>query len=217
MRKALFLLLACLPMSSFAQQLKTEGTSAADLTPEGWEVKEASGELNKDGHLDLVILATPNMAENMMTRDDGYVFNFNQPILAIYFGKADGGFKLWKKYEDIIAHQVDEYIFVTSSLSILPQGTLKISLEYFASAGTSTSSTDSYTFRYQGGDFMLIGKDMNSLSRFNGKSEEISINYLTRKCKTTTCNVFKDEVKPREVWKTLPKAPLKRLGEFRIE
>ena len=217
MKRLLSFLFVCLPMIAAAQGLKTEGFSAKDLVPDGWEVKETRGDLNKDGIEDLVIIATPNIAENMMTRDDGYVYNFNAPILAIYFGSADGMFRLWKKYEDIIAHQVDEYLFIGNEAKITSKGTLQISLEYFASAGSSSSYWYTYTFRYQKNDFALIGKDEKSLSRYSGEEVEVSNNYLTRKSKTTTSNAFNEDIKPKEVWKTLPKKPLELLGDFKIE
>ncbi|MBQ3926745.1 MAG: hypothetical protein II706_07130, partial [Bacteroidaceae bacterium] len=72
-----------------AQSLKKQGTSVEQIVSEGWEHKEATGDLNKDGIKDLVVLAKPNFKEKMKTRDDGYEYNFNPYILAIYFGQAD--------------------------------------------------------------------------------------------------------------------------------
>ena len=200
-----------------AQSMKPAGTSAKDFVPDGWEVKEARGDLNKDGLDDLVIIATPDDAENLYTRDDGYVFNFNQPVLGICLGSADGRFRLWKEYGDVMNYQKEEYLFVESSLEITPRGTLQICLEYSASAGSSETTLNTYTFRFQNGDMMLIGKDEYSMSRYSGESEEVSCNYLTRKCKTTKSNAFDPDVKDKVAWTTLPKAPLKRLGDFMIE
>ncbi len=199
MKTILSFTLALLPVLTWAQGMKPAGTSADDIVPEGWQKQKVRGDLNKDGFEDLVIIATPDNAENMLTRDDGYVYNFNQPLLAVYFGTGDGSFKLWKQYSDVLAHQVDEYLFVNSSLDISPRGTLKISLEYFASAGSADTSQNTYTFRFQDGD------------------TNESYNYLTRKQKTTTSNAFDKNVRPKEVWTKLPKTPLQRLGDFRIE
>ena len=75
--------LAIMPQSSLAQGLKSNGKSAADVVPNDWESIFKTGDLNGDGIADLAIIATPCNKEKMRTRDDGYVYNFNQPILAI--------------------------------------------------------------------------------------------------------------------------------------
>ena len=71
------LLLSACAIGMNAQDLKQQGTSIEQIVPEGWEHEEAQGDLNKDGIKDLVVLAKPNFKENMMTRDDGYEYNFN--------------------------------------------------------------------------------------------------------------------------------------------
>ena len=75
------LLFAIASHSGQAQSLAQQGTSVEDLVPAGWLHQEAQGDLNKDGILDLVVVATPDYEENTLTREDGYVYNFNQPIL----------------------------------------------------------------------------------------------------------------------------------------
>ena len=90
MKTILSFTLALLPVLTWAQGMKPAGTSADDIVPEGWQKQKVRGDLNKDGFEDLVIIATPDNAENMLTRDDGYVYNFNQPLLAVYFGTGDG-------------------------------------------------------------------------------------------------------------------------------
>ena len=82
------LILSACALGMNAQDLKQQGTSVEQIVPEGWEHEEAQGDLNKDGIKDLVVLAKPNFKENMQTRDDGYEYNFNSYILAIYFGQA---------------------------------------------------------------------------------------------------------------------------------
>ena len=88
-----------------AALFKPEGT-AKDLFPNNCDtVCLQQGDLNKDGIQDLVICATPRNPENMMVRDDGYEYNFNEPVLAIYFGQ-DG--ELYKKREALIKPIQDE-------------------------------------------------------------------------------------------------------------
>ena len=200
---------ALMPLQTLAQGLKASGKSAADIVPNGWESIFKTGDLNADGIADLVLIATPCYKEKMKTRDDGYVYNFNEPILAIYWGDKNGNFKLFKQYDDVIPEREDEYLSITPALEIDKNGTLRIVLEFFATAGSYTQPTTTHVFRYQKGDFYLIGKDVVELERTTGKTVTTSDNYLTRKRTVTT-----ERPKRKAITKRirLPKAALKRLG-----
>ena len=170
------------------------------------------GDLNNDGILDMVICSTPRNPENMMTRDDGYEYNFNEPVLAIYFGKGNDTYSLFKEYPSTIPGAEDEFAFVTVESEINEEGVLKFDVEIFYSAGSSETGQNSYLYRFQDDDFYLIGYETGSFSRYSGEAEDVSCNYLTKKQKTTTSNVFDDNVKPTVTWTDLPDEPLKRLG-----
>ena len=170
------------------------------------------GDLNNDGIQDLVICATPRNPENMMTRDDGYEYNFNEPVLAVYFGQDGEKYSLFKEYPNTIPGSEDEFTFVTVEPEITEKCVLKFDVEVFYSAGSSQTGQNSYLYRFQDDDFYLIGSDTRSFSRYSGEEEAVSCNYLTKKQKTTTSNVFDDKVKPTETWTDLPDEPLERLG-----
>ena len=204
-----------LPVQAVAQNLKTAGKGVADIVPGGWESTFKQGDLNHDGIADLVVIATPCNKEKMKVRNDGYVYNFNQPVLAIYWGKKGGGFSLFKQYGKVIPARASEFLSITPSVDITSKGVLKISIEYFASAGSWEQPATTYQFRYQNGDFFLIGKDENVMTRNTGKTVETSENYLTGKRCVTTANAFNNK-KPVVKWSRLPKAPLKALG-FSLE
>lgn len=213
MKKTIFTLvlalLASMPICSFAQGLKDSGKSAADIVPSGWESSFKTGDLNADGIADLVLIATPCNKEKMKTRDDGYVYNFNQPILAIYWGDKNGNFKLFKQYDKVIPAREDEFLSITPALDIDKKGALKIELEYFASAGSWTQPTTTHLFRYLNGDFVLIGKDVVELERTTGKTVSTSENYLTRKRIVITERPKRKAITKRT---RLSKAALKPLG-----
>lgn len=195
-----------------AQVLAQQGTSIDDLVPNGWLHQEAQGDLNKDGIVDLVMVATPNFEENLKIRDDGYVYNFNQPILAIYFGNAQGQFQLWKKYDNVIPADDNEFCHNDIGLEITNRNTLRISTQVWCSAGSYGTTTDTYTFRYQNGDFFLIGTDHEETQRNTGECITTSENYLTWKRQVLTSN-FTNTNPPKEKWTKLPKKPLEPLGD----
>ncbi|MCR4582394.1 MAG: hypothetical protein K5764_02415 [Prevotella sp.] len=207
--------LLALPFCAEAQRLAEKGRSVKDLVPAGWEVKEARGDLNKDSVADLVIIGLPNDEEGLLRRDDGYVFNLNQPVLAIYFGNADGSFTRCREYGRVLLPSPDEYLSITHSPSITPRGAIVLSVKTFASAGGWSNNAYSYTYRYQNGDFYLIGKEEDSAARNTGKGEKVSYNYLTHKCQRLTYNLF-DEDKPVERWSKIPAKPLEKLGQWSI-
>ena len=210
----LTLLMLCLCSNISAQALKKQGTTAEMLIPKGWEHKEAKGDLNKDGQEDLVVLAKPNFKENMKTRDDGYEYNFNPYILAIYFG-GNSKFTLWKQYEELFEPD-SEWTSVDVDIEITERGTLNISPDHFASAGSYDTSQTTYTFRFQNGDIYLIGKASTEMSRNTGEMTTVSENYLTWKRQTVEDNAFED-VKKKESWSKLTKEPLKKLGDEGLE
>lgn len=195
---------------------KSKGT-AQDVFPKDCDtICYQWGDLNKDGILDLVLVATPRDPENMMTRSDGYEYNFNEPVLAIYFGKGDETYSLFKEYPNTIPGAVDEFTFVTVESDITEEGVLKFGVEVFYSAGGSETGQNSYLYRFQDDDFYLIGFDSEAYSRYSGEADKVSRNYLTKKQLTTTYNMFDDEGFT-DTWTDLPDEPLERLGSRMLE
>ena len=205
------LLWTCACLSTQAEELKQQGTSVEDIVPAGWLHHEAMGDLNKDGITDLVVVATPDYQENTLTRDDGYVYNFNQPILAIYFGTGQGQQRLWKQYDNVIPANENESCSYETGLEITSRGALRISIQLFCSMGSYGTTTNSYTYRYQNGDFYLIGMDNEEMMRNTGETTAISENYLTWKRQVIQSNAFNDEP-ATEKWSRLTKKPLEKLG-----
>ena len=205
------LLFASATHSGQAQSLAQQGATVEDIVPAGWLHTETQGDLNKDGIMDLVVVATPDYEENTLTHDDGYVYNFNQPILAIYFG-TDQGLQQWKRYDNVIPADESENCHHDIGLEITPRNMLRISVQLFCSAGSYGTSTDTYTYRYQNGDFYLIGMDQVETMRNTGDCTTVSENYLTRKRQVVKSNAFDETIASTEKWSKLAKKPLEKLG-----
>ena len=202
-----------LGMSAQTPSLSTQGSSVETIVPQGWGTTSVEGDLNHDGTADLVLVATPNFPEKQQKRDDGYVYDFNQPILAIYWGSGDGTFKLYKQYPEILPVNQDEYGSIDYSLNITKKGVLQLHIEGFFSVGSTNTPKHSYVYRYQNGDFYLIGEETSEFSRTTGEAVAVSNNYLTHKSLKTVSNGFDDSIRPRTTWSKLPNSPLRPLGE----
>ena len=209
----------------FSIALSAQNISSGNIFPEIWEGEKslrtesdctkAEGDFNNDGIKDIAVIATPKNPEFMRTRDDGYVYNFNKPVLAIFFGQKSGKLKLFSEYKNTIPGDdaENEDCFHETEMSVSSKGVLSISVSEFYSQGGSDAPKTEYVFRYQKGDFYLIGKNYDSFSRYSGDGEKVSENYLTRKKQTVTYNMFDESVPEKETWSKLPSAPLQRLGE----
>ena len=57
--------------------LAEEGRSLEELLPKGWNAQHGSGDLNKDGIEDIILIAHPNDPEYFKKRDDGYEYDFS--------------------------------------------------------------------------------------------------------------------------------------------
>jgi hypothetical protein len=215
-RQLFIMLLFSLPSVTFSQGMKASGHTIEELVPEGWTHQETFGDLNKDGLIDLVIIATPNNPENIKKREDGYEYNFNQPILGVYFRTKEGVYSCWKLYPEMIPARPDEYVSIDPTIKITDRQVLVVDLDYFASAGSYGTTNYSFLFRFQKGDFYLIGEDERQFSRNTGESEVISKNYLTYKQQRITSNEFDTTVKKREQWKKLPHSPLRKMGTWTL-
>lgn len=175
------------------------------------------GDLNKDGFEDKVVVSYPRDPEKISVREDGYEYDFNRPILRIYFGDANGKYKLFKQYKELLPYSDNEFLFVEDlTVEVSPKGILSISYGTFASAGSYGVPHLKYVYRFQNGDFFLIGSDQEEFSRSSGKKVVVSENYLSWKKQTITSNEFDENVKPAEKWERIPKKPLSRLGDSEL-
>ncbi len=178
-------------------------TTLQDAFPQDCEkVCFQQGDLNNDGIQDLVIGATPRNSES-------------EPVLAIYFGKEGGKYSLFKEYLNTLP-VLDGSTPVTMESEITEKGVLKLDFDYLNTAGVAPVDNTSFLFRFQDGDFYLIGADWQSYNRITGEVENVSCNYLTKKQQTTISSVD-EEVEPTETWTDLPDKPLEKLGDRMLD
>ena len=196
-------------------QLAKEGRTIEEVVPNGWDIQSATGDLNKDGIEDFVLIVRPNDPAHIKTRDDGFEYNFNPLFLAVYFGSPSGVYKRFKVWHDTVSGREDEYTDITNELSITPKGAIDISVSSWSSMGTAATGDSTYRYRFQSGDFYLIGEESSWLNRMTGEGESTSINYLTGQKEITTGNMIEEkDLKTKKV--KIKKEPLRLLGSFQM-
>ncbi|MGP1578738.1 hypothetical protein [Porphyromonas endodontalis] len=196
-------------------QLAKEGRTIEEVVPNGWDIQSATGDLNKDGIEDFVLIVRPNDPAHIKTRDDGFEYNFNPLFLAVYFGSPSGVYKRFKVWHDTVSGREDEYTDITNELSITPRGAIDISVSSWSSMGTAATGGSTYRYRFQSGDFYLIGEESSWLNRMTGEGESTSINYLTGQKEITTGNMIEEkDLKTKKV--KIKKEPLRLLGSFQM-
>jgi hypothetical protein len=190
--------------------LPAQAAAVADFVPQGWclEARE-EGDLNGDGRPDVVLVLRQQDPSNVVSHTDGLGENpldTNPRILAVAFARAEGGYTLALQNHALIPrHEVPtiEDMLEEGGVSI-QRGGLRVTLHFWANAGSWSMGNTSYTFRWQNGHFELIGYDSDSVMRNSGASESLSINYSTGKVKRTTGNMQDD--KETVTWEKLPSA-----------
>lgn len=192
--------------------LSTTGTSANDIVPKDWKhTQSAYGDLNKDGIKDLVILSYPNDKSKIILCDNDREVDTNEPVIAIYIGQQDGTYKLWRECNNIIPAD-SEYMFIEShGIEIKSNGVLWVSWQDFYSMGSSDITKYKRLYRFQNGDFYLIGREDKSLSRMTLDETTVSVNYMTNKMYT---HILRYEgPNPKDTTEDIPATPLTKFGE----
>ncbi len=184
--------------------LKETGASFQDILPSKWRTLASKfGDLNQDGIEDLVF-AIQNTDESNLEKSEGIgrdTIDLNPRILGIYFGTREGRFVKRLQSNGFIILQdsptMDEPL---ADLHVTKSGVLKIDFNFWFSAGSWTTSSHSYKFRFQDNKFALIGYDSSEAHRGSGETTDYSINFLTRKMSITKGNFSTDDPKKVE-WK----------------
>jgi hypothetical protein len=190
--------------------LPKQADAAGGFVPSGWILEaQASGDLNRDGNADLVLVIRQNNPANVIEDFEGLgekPFDTNPRILAIAFwDKPSGHYNLQLENHTLIPRRTEpaaEDPFNKESGIAIVRGGFQVRLSWFMTAGGWETFNAAYTFRYDAGRFELIGYDRDTVHRGSGETRAVSINYLTGKVKTTTGHMSRDAVKTR--WRTLP-------------
>lgn len=172
-----------MPSESDYPSIAESGAKTSDFIPQNWKtLGEVKGDLNDDKIFDAV-LVIQGSDPKFVSKNEGLgtdIFDTNPRILIVLFGTKDG-FKLAEKSNSIIAGASSPTMEEPFDSLEIKNGVIQIKQHIFMSAGGWGTSNYIYKFRYQNGEFALIGADVTSLQRNSGEMEKRSYNFLTRK------------------------------------
>ena len=231
MKTLLTVLITILSGILYAQSIPTKAKNLTSFVPENWKaIKMVHGDLNNDQKDDLVLIIEEDNPKNIIENDGmGSKFlNLNPRYLLIIF-QTPNGFELKELNKTFIPKENNEESpclmdpLVEGDIQI-NKGVLLLSLNYWLSCGSYGISRDTYTFRYQNGEFELIGFDSMEASRSSGEIIEHSVNFSTKKMSITTGeNLFgnpdeEEEIEPeiKTEWKTFKLKKLKNLKTLKF-
>lgn len=193
--------------------LPRQADTAEGFVPLGWGLEaQASGDLNRDGEADFILVIRQNNPNNILKDFEGLgekPFDTNPRILAVAFrNKVSGNYSLRLENHTLIPRRsepaAEDPFDSEFGIAIVRDG-FQVNLSWFMTAGGWETSNTTYTFRYKGRGFELIGYDRSTTHRGSGDTKAISINYLTRKVKATASHISSDAAKIQ--WRMLPQRP----------
>jgi len=213
----IFSLFLIFSLYAFAESFPQKAKSVNDFIPKGWKILKdengsnfiAKGDLNKDKLEDVAIIIEKNDKKNIKKNESlgPDELNLNPRILLVLFKEKNGTYTLAAKNDKgfIKSEGNEETPTLMDTLSniSIKKNVLKITFNYFMSAGSWNTSSDTYIFRFQNNVFELIGYESDSYMRNTGEEEKVSINFSTNKVKSTTGgNMFEDaKDKPKDKWR----------------
>jgi hypothetical protein len=193
--------------------LPRQAGTAEGFVPSGWVLDvQVSGDLNRDGDADLVLVLRQNSPANIIEGFEGVgekPFDTNPRILAIAFReRLTGNYSLQLENHTLIPRRTEpaaEDPFDRETGIAILRGGFQVRLNWFMTAGGWETFNTTHTFRHKSGRFELIGYDHNAIHRGSGDTTSLSVNYLTRKVKKSAGHISRDTSKAR--WQTLPPGP----------
>lgn len=186
-----------MPMAADYPKVPETGARPADFIPPKWKIiGEDEGDLNGDKISDTV-LAIQGTDAKFISKNTGLgtdPFDTNPRMLVILFNTGNG-FKLAEKSNSMIA-MPDSPTMETPFDSVeIKNGVLHIKQHIFMNAGGWGTSNYTYKFRYQNGEFALIGADRMELQRNTGETTDSGYNFLTRKVEIKKGNIENNRTK----------------------
>lgn len=196
--------------------ITSHGQNISDFIPKNWVLLDsAKGDLNNDHFDDLCFVIKYKDTITLVKQSENYLDTIlSQPRMLIisFLNPSSKQFDYVEQSNTfIMSHDDPNMEEPYQGISISNQ-VLQIDFQIFMNMGGWGSSNNSYKFRYQDKEFILIGADCNSFQRNTGEMENRSYNFLTKKVKIEVGNVSSEKTKVK--WRNFKIAKPKTLKTF---
>ena len=203
MRLPTLALLFILATSTIAQndapRLPKTGNTFATFIPERWPaIDTACGDLNNDGTDDVVLVL---QCQDTIPGDTTGASGTNAPPRKLVVLFAEGaGYSLAVDNDRFILRADEGGWFDPFEGMEVKDGALNISFY----GGSAWRYSNTYTFQWLEGAFMLIAAETVSYHVAEGNGEKHNYDFLTHRGSTTTGNMTEADAANKTTWKDLP-------------
>jgi hypothetical protein len=199
--------------------LAVTASSAAGFAPNGWVVEaQAEGELNADGQADLVFVLHETNPANILNNAGGLgvsELDSNPRMLAVALRKGQS-YELALENHALISRNdtptIEDPFNKEDGLTVA-RGAFSVMLHLFANAGGWDAGTIKFTFRYQDGNFELIGWDNNMVARNSGVVTIESANFSTGVLEVRTGSIENDKETVKKKKLRVGVMPIDKVGD----
>lgn len=194
--------------------IKSTGQNIIDFVPAGWAILDSAyGDLNKDGTRDAAIVIQHKDKVSLINSVEDTALTQPRILLVLFKEPADNSFLLSEQSNSFILKHDNPAMDDPYQDLAIKNGIVEVKFHLFYNTGSWYVTDAAYKFRYQQGQFVLIGADNSSLHRASHEFEAYSYNFLTRKRALTSGNDEKGTKKTS--WKTFDIPEMKTLKTFR--
>lgn len=163
--------------------LAESGRKLEDFIPPGWKLVESKpDDFNHDKLTDLALTITENNPKNILKNDCGLgeeTVDTNPYALLVALKQKDTSYKLAASDFDIIPRLEDPVSDQPYSGISTENGILSLGYHFWQSAGSWSTSDQTYKFRFQNNCMRLIGHEYHWLHRATGEESGTSTNFIS--------------------------------------
>ena len=146
--------------------INNQGKDINSFIPNGWTLLDSTkGDLNKDNHNDLVLIIQHKDSVTIFKNDSDYsdtVLTQPRILIILFHNQTANQYQLVEQSNSFILNHDDPNMEEPYQDISVSNCVLKIDFQIFMNEGGWGMSNNSYKFRYQDNQFVLIGADYNS-------------------------------------------------------